>query len=48
MTWRYWDLRPYQGLLVYLKIMDDEMSEWGHINVDEIEELPDDPPPPPR
>jgi hypothetical protein len=47
MTWRYWDLRPYQGLLVYLKIMDDETAEWGHINVDEIEELPDDPPPRP-
>ena len=44
MTWRYWDLRPYEGRLVYLKIVDSESSEWGHINVDEIEELLDDPP----
>ncbi len=48
MTWRYWDLRPYEGRLVYLKIVDDETAEWGHINVDEIEELLDDPPPPRR
>jgi hypothetical protein len=44
MTWRYWDLRPYAGLQVYLKIVDAEGAVWGHINVDEIEELMDDPP----
>lgn len=44
MTWRYWDLRPYLGRLVYLKIVDSEGAVWGHINVDEIEELMDDPP----
>lgn len=44
MSWRYWDLRPYQGRAVYLKIVDAETAIWGHINVDEIEELPADPP----
>jgi len=48
MTWRYWDLRPYEGRRVYLKIDDRETADWGHINVDEIEELLDDPPPPGR
>jgi hypothetical protein len=48
MTWRYWDLRPYLGRLVYLKIVDAEAAEWGHINVDEIEELLSDPPGPAR
>jgi predicted GH43/DUF377 family glycosyl hydrolase len=48
MTWRYWDLRPYEGRLVYLKIVDQETAVWGHINVDEIEELLADPPPPGR
>ncbi len=48
MTWRYWDLRPYEGRLVYLKISDFETAEWGHINVDEIEELLEDPPSPRR
>jgi len=46
MTWRYWDLRPHAGQEVYLVIEDDESGEMGHINVDEIEELADDPPAP--
>ena len=47
MDWRYWDLRPYQGRTVYLTIVDNELGNGGHINVDEIEESYDDPPPPP-
>ncbi len=46
MSWRYWDLRPLHGRHVYLEIMDDEMGDMGHINVDEIEESYDNPPPP--
>jgi hypothetical protein len=44
MDWRYWDLRPYAGRTVYLKIVDAETTTGGHINVDEIEELLEDPP----
>ena len=39
MTPRRWDVRPYQGQLVYIQILDAEQGEFGHINVDEIEEL---------
>ena len=38
MTWREWDLSEQLGRKVYLTIVDDETSEMGHINVDEIEE----------
>jgi len=45
MTWRYWDLRPYHGMAAVLKIVDNETAMMGHINVDEIQESYDDPPP---
>ncbi len=39
---RVWDVRPYQGRLVVLTIVDDETGPMGHINVDEIEEVAGD------
>jgi hypothetical protein len=48
MSWRYWDLRPLHGRRVYLTIVDQEAQTMGHINVDEIKESYDDPPPPKR
>jgi len=41
MTPRQWDLTPYQGRLAYVQIVDDESANYGHINVDEIEEIYD-------
>jgi hypothetical protein len=41
MVWRIWDVRRYQGTKVYITIVDQEQSEFGHINVDEIEEVVD-------
>ena len=38
MTERIWDVRPYQGLLAVITIVDAEQGVFGHINVDEIEE----------
>ncbi len=41
MTERKWDLDPWRGKEVYLEIVDNSSSVFGHINVDSIEELPD-------
>ncbi len=41
MTERVWDVRPYRGMRVQIKILDQETGPWGHINVDEIEEVLD-------
>lgn len=38
MSLRQWDLRPYRGRSVYLRIADQESGPGGHINVDEIHE----------
>jgi hypothetical protein len=35
---RFWDLTPYRGRSVYLTIVDNCVSPFGHINVDGIEE----------
>jgi hypothetical protein len=35
---RIWNLRPYRGRVLYLTIVDDCGSPFGHINVDGIEE----------
>ena len=37
---RLWDLAPYRGRDVYLLIVDNCSSPFGHINVDGIEERP--------
>jgi len=34
-----WDISPYAGQRVYLKIVDRSTGGWGHINVDDIREL---------
>jgi hypothetical protein len=39
MVERAWDVRPDQGRLVILTIVDNENGPMGHINVDEIEEV---------
>ena len=44
---RLWDLSPYIGTEVYLLIVDDCSSSFGHINVDGIEERPLSISPPP-
>ncbi len=36
MTPRTWDLRPYRGTECFIRIVDHESGEFGHINVDEI------------
>jgi len=41
MTPREWDLKPYQGLECVIRIVDTETGPFGHINVDEIEEIYD-------
>jgi len=41
MTPREWNVRPYRGRLCYVKIVDAETGPFGHINVDEIEEIID-------
>ncbi|MDI6828470.1 MAG: GH116 family glycosyl-hydrolase, partial [Armatimonadota bacterium] len=42
MSRRYWDVSPYIGKKVYLKIVDRHTGGWGHINVDDIRELTND------
>lgn len=41
---RIWDLTPYRGRSVYLTIVDNCVSPFGHINVDGIEERSTDVP----
>jgi hypothetical protein len=41
MTERVWDVRPFRGARVQIKIVDQETGHWGHINVDQIEEVLD-------
>ncbi len=36
---RLWDVSPYKGKEVYIKIVDSYQSNWGHINVDYIHEV---------
>ncbi|MBD3179113.1 MAG: family 43 glycosylhydrolase [Candidatus Latescibacteria bacterium] len=38
MTERFWDLDPLRGSDVYLSIVDNASGDFGHINVDGIEE----------
>ena len=35
---RVWDLRPYQGTLVYIEIVDNSTGAFGHISCDDITE----------
>lgn len=35
---RVWNIRPYRGQSVYVKVVDNATGVWGHINCDEIEE----------
>jgi len=39
---RFWDVSPYRGENVYLKVVDQHTGGWGHINVDDIRELSPD------
>ncbi len=41
MTPRRWNLRPFQGQMCYISILDDETDTMGFINVDEIIEIVD-------
>ncbi|MHB8078127.1 MAG: FlgD immunoglobulin-like domain containing protein [Candidatus Krumholzibacteriia bacterium] len=41
MTPRQWNVRPYRGRRCCVKIVDAETGPFGHINVDEIEEIVD-------
>ncbi len=41
MTLREWNLVPYQGRTCYVTIVDQEIGDMGHINVDEIVEIAD-------
>lgn len=41
MSERVWDVRSWRGRLAYIRIVDQETGPFGHINVDEVEELPD-------
>lgn len=41
MTERVWNVRPWQGRLAYVRIVDAETGPFGHINVDEIVEVSD-------
>ena len=34
---RNWDVSEYQGRTAVLEIVDDEIGDWGHISVDNIE-----------
>ena len=36
---RFWDVSPYTGRQVYLRIVDRHKGGWGHINVDDVREL---------
>jgi uncharacterized protein (DUF608 family) len=36
---RYWDVSPYRGQAVYLKVIDRHSGGWGHINIDDIREI---------
>jgi hypothetical protein len=39
MAVRWWDVRAWQGMLAAITIVDQETGPFGHINVDQIEEL---------
>lgn len=41
MTERIWNVRPWQGRSACIRIVDEEVGPFGHINVDEIEEIID-------
>jgi hypothetical protein len=41
MTERVWNVRAWRGRLAYVRIADEEAGPFGHINVDEIEEVVD-------
>ncbi len=43
MIGRRWDIRPFQGMEVYIAIVDNEQGNMGHINIDEIREVIDTP-----
>jgi hypothetical protein len=45
MTPREWDLTPFIGRTCTIHIVDNESGYFGHINVDEIIEIQNDPPP---
>lgn len=45
MTRREWNLRPFQGEVAVIRIVDAETGSFGHINVDEISEEWGDPAP---
>ncbi|MCD6351976.1 MAG: hypothetical protein J7M26_07645 [Armatimonadetes bacterium] len=34
-----WDLTPFKGKKVYLRVVDTATGAWGHINVDDVREL---------
>jgi uncharacterized protein (DUF608 family) len=36
---RIWDISPYKGQTLYIKIVDKATGGWGHINVDDIHAL---------
>ncbi len=41
MTERTWNVRPWRGKQAFIRIVDAETGTFGHINVDEIQEILD-------
>ena len=39
MTQRIWDVSPFVGQAMFIKVVDDETGAWGHINVDYVREI---------
>lgn len=39
MTRRFWDVSPYMGVRMYVKVVDAATGPWGHVNVDDVREL---------
>lgn len=37
LTWRSWNVVPYEGRRARIQIVDRKSGSWGHINVDQIE-----------
>jgi sucrose-6-phosphate hydrolase SacC (GH32 family) len=37
LSWRTWDVRDLAGSRVHIRIIDNAVGGWGHINVDELE-----------
>jgi len=36
MRWVVWDMDPYAGRSVYVRVLDNATGGWGHVNVDDV------------